>query len=171
MKLKYLFFLFSIFFFGSIYSQLSRKHFIPPLTSSDDFTDQYLFISTPKNNNVSYKVTAVGNNQNFRDYEGIVSNSQPKIISILDNNRVPASRDSHLHIPISNISGVINNKGFIIEASDAVYVSIRVRSSFQGNSQRFHAGALVSKGSSALGNKFRIGGFVRNILHHVFRSD
>lgn len=173
MKLKYVLFLISISFFGSIYSQLSKKHYIPPLTSDDGFTDQYIFISTPKNNNVSYTISVVGNDQDFTNYEGTVSNSNPKLIQILNNNNTAGGENSHFHIPIFTISGVINNKGLIIEASDVVYVSVRVRSAFAGGGQRFHAGALVSKGNSALGNKFRIGGFVRDDVvdgHATFAS-
>ena len=47
-----------------------------------------------------------------------------------------------------------SNKGYIIEATDVIYVSIRV---LAGGSNQ--AGALVSKGSSALGRTFRAGMF------------
>jgi hypothetical protein len=50
-----------IFFTQFTVAQLSKKHFIPPLTSSDGFTDQFIYISTPKKNNVSYKIIPVGN--------------------------------------------------------------------------------------------------------------
>ncbi|MEE9408294.1 MAG: hypothetical protein V3V28_09485 [Polaribacter sp.] len=51
-------------------------------------------------------------------------------------------------------SVVHSDKGYIIEADDVIYVSIRV--SAGGGAQ---AGALVSKGSSALGQTFRAGMF------------
>ena len=144
----------------SAFSQLSKKHFIPPLTSSDGFTDQYIYISTPKTNNVSYKITPVGN-PDLTQYSGIVSNGSPVVQAVLDaNGNEDFDDNTQLHINQFNINSVINNKCFIIEANDVIYVSIRVRSALNGG-DKFHAGALVSKGSSALGNEFRIGGLVR----------
>ena len=145
---------------SSAFSQLSKKHFIPPLTSTDGFTDQYIYISTPKANNVSYKITPVGK-PDLAQYSGIVSNGSPVVQAVLDENGNEDFDDNtQLHINRFNINSVINNKGFIIEANDVIYVSIRVRSALNGG-DKFHAGALVSKGSSALGNEFRIGGLVR----------
>nr|WP_298993567.1 T9SS type B sorting domain-containing protein [uncultured Polaribacter sp.] len=162
MKFKHLLFIFSIFFFASTYSQLSKKHYIPPLTSSDGFTDQYIYISTPKLNNVSYKITPIGN-PDIGDYSGVVSNGNPvqQAVLGLDGN-TDFDSNTQLHIQAFQTNQVLNNKGFIIEASDVIYVSIRVRSSLQGVN-KFHAGALVSKGSSALGNEFRVGGFIREV--------
>ncbi|MFL3660778.1 MAG: IgGFc-binding protein, partial [Polaribacter sp.] len=165
MKLKYVIFSIFLLFFSNIYSQLSKKHIIPPLTSSDGFTNQYIYISTPNPNNVSYKIIPVGN-PDIAGYSGIVSNGFPVSQSILEldgsiDDNATNNDDSQLHIKSSTIGTVFTNKGFIIEANDAIYVSIRVRSSFGSNGQRNHAGALVSKGASALGIQFRIGGFVK----------
>ena len=75
MKFKHLLLIFSIFFFASTYSQLSKKHYIPPLTSvsGDAISEQYIYISTQKTNNVSYKITTVGN-PDLAAYSGVVSN-------------------------------------------------------------------------------------------------
>jgi|GEM_PF-331855 gliding motility-associated-like protein len=155
--LSLLVFLFCAF---SAFSQLSKKHYIPPLTSSDGFTDQYIYISTPKANNVSYKITPIGN-PDITAYSGVVSNANPVEQPVLNSAGFNDFDDNtQLHINRFNINSVINNKGFIIEANDVIYVSIRVRSALSGG-DKFHAGALVSKGSSALGNEFRIGGLVR----------
>jgi gliding motility-associated-like protein len=160
---------FFLLFFSIQYTtaQLSKKHFIPPLTSSDGFTDQYIYISTPKTNDVAYKIIAVGN-PDLQAYTGIVSNSNPVQQAVLDlNGMVVNNNNSQLHIPLFNINGVINDRGFIIEAEDVIYVSVRVRSPAPN---KFHAGALVSKGSSALGKQFRIGGFVKEgaaVNNHV----
>ena len=157
---KFLSFLVFLFCASSAFSQLSKKHYIPPLTSTDGFTDQYIYISTPKANNVSYKITPIGN-PDITAYSGVVSNANPVAQPVLDSAGFnDFDDDSQLHINQFNINGVINNKGFIIEANDVIYVSIRVRSALSGG-DKFHAGALVSKGSSALGDTFRIGGFVR----------
>lgn len=147
-----------IFFAQFSSAQLSKKHFIPPLTSNDGFTDQYIYISTPKNKNVAYKIIPVGN-PDIPSYSGIVSNSNPVEQAVLElDGTVDSDENSQLHVPSLNTGGIFNNKGFIIEAEDVVYVSIRVRSS---GPNKFHAGALVSKGSSALGTQFRVGGLVK----------
>ncbi|WP_296635525.1 T9SS type B sorting domain-containing protein [Polaribacter sp.] len=156
---KLLLFLVFLMCATSAFSQLSKKHFIPPLTStsSDEIVQQYIYISTPNVNNVSYKITPVGNPE-ISAYSGIVTNTSPVRQSILNTAGTfeDFNSNSQLHVPNFNVGGIITNKGFIIEASDVIYVSIRVIS----NSLN-HAGALVSKGSSALGNSFRVGGFVR----------
>ena len=148
-------------------AQLSKKHFIPPLTSSDGFSDQFIYISTPKNGNVAYKITPVGN-PDLPAYSGVVSKNNPVQQSVLDlSGNVDNNDDSQLHVRWSNILGVINDRGFIIEAEDVIYVSVRVRSS---GPNKFHAGALVSKGNSALGKQFRIGGFVKegvSVNNHI----
>ena len=162
MKFKHLLFIFSIFFFASTYSQLSKKHYIPPLTSGDNFREQFIYISTPKANAISYKITPIGN-PDLPAYSGTVSNSNPVEQPILDSNgNIDIDPNTQLHINRTNggISSVITDKGFIIEASDVIYVSIRVRTSALNNGIPVHAGALVSKGSSALGTVFRLGGMV-----------
>ncbi|NJN50325.1 MAG: hypothetical protein HC798_04235 [Polaribacter sp.] len=175
MKLKYLVFFLFIIFTQIINSQLSRKHYIPPLTSGDDFREQFIYISTPKANNVSYKIIPVGNT-NLPQYSGIVSNSNPVIQPILDESgTIDLDNDTQLHINRTNLTGAkITNKGFIIEASDVIYVSVRVLTSALNSGNPVHAGALVSKGNAALGKEFRVGAFVNepNItnLHTAFVS-
>ncbi|WP_430927334.1 T9SS type B sorting domain-containing protein [Polaribacter marinivivus] len=160
MKFKHLLLIFSIFFFASTYSQLSKKHYIPPLTSvsGDAISEQYIYISTPKTNNVSYKITPVGN-PDLAAYSGVVSNGSPVRQAVLNNSGTNNnfSDNSQLHLANFNVGGIITDRGFIIEANDVIYVSVRVISN-----SRNHAGALVSKGNSALGTSFRIGGFVRD---------
>ena len=156
-------------------AQLSKKHFIPPLTSGDDFGEQYIYISTPKKNNVSYKIIAIGK-PDLSAYSGIVSNDNPVVQIILDENgNADLDNDTQLHINRINLFGnKITDKGFIIEASDVVYVSVRVNSSIRNATGPIHGGALVSKGASALGTEFRIGGFVNEPVvpfsHTTFAS-
>jgi len=159
MKFKHLLLIFSIFFFASTYSQLSKKHYIPPLTSGDNFGDQFIYISTPKNNNINYKITAVGR-PDLTIYSGVVSNSTPVEQAVLDENgNIDIDNNTQLHINRTNLNGnKITDRGFIIEASDDIYVSIRVSSSFTNSNGPIHGGALVSKGNSALGTEFRLGG-------------
>ena len=143
--------LFITFFLGlflTTFAQLSKKHFIPPLTYAEEGNanpeNQYFYISTPSTQNVSFTIKQIGSND---DITGSVSSTAPQEIFIGNGN-------SQLFVDSRTTSIVHNNKGYIIEANDVIYVSIRVLAG--GGSQ---AGALVSKGSSALGTTFRAGMF------------
>ena len=135
--------------YQNINAQLSKKHFLPPLTYAETGNanpeSQYFYISTPRNKNVSFTIKKIGFPDN--DITGFVSSSAPKEIFI-------GNGDSQLFVDSRTTSVVHNNKGYIIEANDVIYVSIRVLAG--GGAQ---AGALVSKGSSALGTTFRAGMF------------
>ena len=141
-------------------AQLSSKHFIPPITTSDNIGNQYIYISTPKNQNISFTITPIGG----VPISGIVSNASPYIheIEVWELGESIQNNDSQLHQNSAETNTVINSKGFIIEAEDVIYVSVRVRQAFSsdGNSGGFQSGALVSKGLAALGTIFRVGGFV-----------
>ncbi|GAL88392.1 T9SS type B sorting domain-containing protein [Jejuia pallidilutea] len=130
------------------FSQLSKKHYIPPLTSSEfgnaNPEDQYIYLSTPSSGNVPYTIIPVG--QPPSGYiTGTVSNANPVEISL-------GSGNGQLFIPSPQTSLVTNNRGYIIEADAPIYVSVRMNA---GNGAQ--AGALVSKGASALGITFRVG--------------
>ncbi|MEW4924983.1 T9SS type B sorting domain-containing protein [Algibacter sp. 2305UL17-15] len=132
------------------FSQLSKKHFIPPLTYAEfgnaNPEDQYIYLSTPNNGNVPYTIIPVG--QPAANYiTGTVSNAAPVEISI-------GTGDGQLFIPSPQTSVVTANRGYIIEADAPIYVSVRMNAG--GGSQ---AGALVSKGASALGTIFRVGSY------------
>ncbi|SEQ86791.1 gliding motility-associated C-terminal domain-containing protein [Hyunsoonleella jejuensis] len=132
------------------FAQLSKKHYIPPLTSAEfgnaNPEDQYIYLSTPNNGNVPYTIIPVG--QPPANYiTGAVSNAAPVQISI-------GSGNGQLFIPSPQTSTVSNNKGYIIEADAPIYVSVRMNAG--GGAQ---AGALVSKGLSALGTTFRVGSY------------
>ena len=126
------------------YSQLSKKHYIPPLTSSAfgnaNPEDQYIYISTPTTSLVPYTITPVGGTP----ITGTVSNATPQIESV-------GFGLTQLFVSSTTTSIVTNNKGYIIEAEAPIYVSVRMNA---GGAQ---AGALVSKGLSALDTAFRIG--------------
>ncbi|MFT6065760.1 MAG: hypothetical protein ACJAQX_001634, partial [Polaribacter sp.] len=144
-----LFILIGCLSYQNIHAQLSKKHFLPPLTYAETGNanpeSQYFYISTPRNNNVSFTIKRIGFPNN--DITGFVSSSAPKEIFI-------GNGDGQLFVDSRTTSVVHTNKGFIIESNDVIYVSIRVLAG--GGAQ---AGALVSKGSSALGTTFRAGMF------------
>ena len=144
---KTLLFLF-ILFPLSCFSQFSKTHFIPPLTCATNLAgDQYLYISTPSTSDVNFKITVNGGSI----ITGVVNNTTPYIYSI------GQGQDTQLFTPKTNI-GIVVNKGFIVEAEDLIYVSVRVNAGFSAQNNSYnHAGGLVSKGNSALGKEFRLG--------------
>ena len=146
---NFLFVLIILFSFKG-FSQLSKKHYIPPLTSAAfgnaNAEDQYIYLSTPSNSNIPYTIIPVG--QPTTSYiTGIVSNTTPQEISI-------GTGNGQLFIRSTQTSVVTNNRGYIIEAEAPIYVSVRMNAG--GGAQ---AGALVSKGVSALGTTFRVGSY------------
>ncbi|RDI57569.1 T9SS type B sorting domain-containing protein [Flavobacterium glaciei] len=139
----------------SCYSQFSKTHYIPPLTCATNLAgDQYLYISTPSTSNVNFKILA--NDGSITS--GVVKNTDPYIYSI------GQGTDTQLFIPKTN-TGIVTTKGFIVEAEDLIYVSVRVNAGFSTfNNSYNHAGGLVSKGNSALGKEFRLGAMLNPLF-------
>ena len=141
----------------SLFAQLSKVHYIPPIaahgaSNSNAYPlDQHIYISTPSNNNVSYSITPVGSST-VSIVSDVVSNSSPNVHSI-------GSGPSNFAIINSAFYGgrVIDDKGYIISADSPIYVAVRLRAGRIGDSTPPQAGALVSKGLSALGTIFRSG--------------
>jgi gliding motility-associated-like protein len=132
----------------SSFAQLSKTHYIPPITCNNNLAyDHYFYISTPSITNINFKIIEIGGNI----INGVVSNTNPYIYSI------GSGSNTQLFTP-KTVIGKITNKGYIIEADDLVYVSMRINSALNNNNGTFnHAGGLVSKGNSALGTIFRLG--------------
>ncbi len=148
---NFLTFIIFTFLSCNIFAQLSKTHFIPPLTNAETTNsspeDQYFYISTPSNTEVDFTIIPVG--QPSSAYiTGLVSNTNPIEIAI-------GSGNTQLYIPADQSSSIANNKGYIIESESPIYVSVRMNAS----TALSQAGALVSKGSSALGTAFRVGAF------------
>ena len=141
--------LFLLFLTINCFSQFSKTHYIPPLTYGTSSgvapQDHYLYISTPSLTNVSVVITPIGGTP----FTLIVNNGTPIEYKIAS-----SGISSQLFIP-SNAMGTVINKGYIVEASDLIYTSVRTNAG--GGSQ---AGGLVSKGISGLGKVFRIGAMV-----------
>ncbi|PQJ72547.1 T9SS type B sorting domain-containing protein [Polaribacter butkevichii] len=142
-----LFIFISLITFQSINAQLSKKHYLPPVTSDEAIDNQYIYISTPKSSNVSFTIKPIGKPAS-EEITGTVSNTSPFSTTSR------AVGDQLFQSP-QRTATIINDKGYIIEANDVIYVSVRMISSGRGN----QASAIVSKGLSALGSEFRMGGF------------
>ena len=139
--------LFYTFLSISCFAQFSKTHYIPPLSGAEiqAAQEQFLYISTPSVKPVNFKINQLGGTT----ISGTVLRNNPYIFN------AGYGTNSQLHVNESLVSTVLNNKGYIIEAEDVIYVSARV---IAGNANQ--AGALVSKGLAALGTQFRIGAFI-----------
>ena len=141
--------IFFIFLSINCIAQLSKTHYIPPLTSNPGVApqDHYIYISTPSTSNVNFKIIPIGGTPIL----GTVSKNlpfPPFLIGLGD--------DSQLFIKREN-TGKVQNKGYIIESDGLIYTNIRTNS---GNFAQ--AGGLVAKGISALGKRFRAGAMLNN---------
>ena len=150
--------LYILFLFFSItgFSQISKVHYIPPLTNNKSLSggssiplDQYMYLSTPSENNVTVTITPL--NGNSPTTYNNLNNGNPIRYDIGSSwsgtNYVP----SQLFVDHETTGGdTALNAGFVVEADCPIYVSIRYNAGAQ-------AGALVSKGDASLGTNFRAG--------------
>ena len=163
MKNKFALILLMCLFSINCIAQFSKTHYIPPISNSGSQSadEQYLYISCPSLTPINFAITQLGGAQ----IRGTVSRDAPYFLNI------GFGSNTQLVIDESDINRIKNNKGYIIEADDLVYASIRVKAG-----GGFHAGSIVSKGLAALGTKFRIGAFVNvfspniNANHYTFAT-
>ncbi len=144
------------------FSQFSKTHYIPPVSSETIIAgSQYIYISTSNTNPVNFRINQLGSTM----INGTVSRDNPQIIDIGSGN------GTQVHVPEFQVNQILNNKGYIIEAEDLIAVSIRIRSADTN-----HASSIVSKGLAALGYEFRIGAFLNTLApsygpaHYTFVS-
>lgn len=147
----------------TVFGQFSKTHYIPPLSNASVMVigQQYLYISTPSTNPVSFIIKEIGGNT----INGTVSRDTPYIYD------TTSGSPNQFIVDEGFVNTVMNNKGYIIEASDMIYVTGRIDT--EDSNQ---AGAVVSKGLAALGTQFRIGGFLNTLQsgyldrHYTFVS-
>ena len=169
MKKKLLFLLFVLIYSLNCQSQFSKTHYIPPLSGSSSagslVLDQYMYISTPNINPINFRIVELGGTTIF----GTVSRDSPYV------HNIGSGTSTQMHVNESIVSTVLNNKGYIVEADDLVYVSVRVTAGPSPNGPN-QAGELVSKGLAALGLRFRAGAFTNTLvqgysdIHYTFIS-
>lgn len=162
MKIKLHLYIFFLLFATTCFSQFSKTHYIPPLSSGFTMGAKYIYISSPSTIPVNFIIKQMGG----ASINGTVSRDFPYVFNI-DTQGNP----NQLFFSNNQISSVQSNKGYIVEAGDLVYVSVRIVS-FDDN----HAGEIVSKGLAALGTSFRVGGFLNTLApqyglsNHTFVS-
>ena len=130
------------------WAQLSKVHYIPPLTSAAQGNanpeNQYIYISTPRNTPVNYSIEPIGESStNFITGSVDLNNPSEEFLGF---------GNGQLFADSNTTATVFTDKGYVVRADDVIYVSVRM---LGGNSAQ--AGALVSKGISALGTRFRAG--------------
>lgn len=163
MKKNLLYSILILLFTFNCFSQFSKTHYIPPLSGSTSVIseEQYMYISTPNLNPVNFRIIEIGG----ATILGTVSRNSPYVYTIGFGN------DTQLHVDASLAATVLNNKGYIVEADDLIYVS--TRNTAGGGNQ---AGELVSKGLAALGLRFRVGALTNTLvqnyvdIHYTFVS-
>ncbi|MDA0327279.1 MAG: hypothetical protein O3C47_08885, partial [Bacteroidetes bacterium] len=140
---------------SSIYGQLSKVHYIPPLpydifrtTNPNDyyFGSVHIYVSTPEPT-ATFTIRPLGGAVSDWSSE-IVVTKENSYKSVLNPNIIGVSPEN---FPIKN---VFSNKGYQIVSDKEIYVSIRAK-------HQYHAGAIVSKGSDGLGKRFRLAGMER----------
>ena len=166
--MKKLILIISSFLFAlGLNAQLSKVHYIPPLTATDDPGDQWIYISTPSTQSINYEVKIGGVLGTTLDSgtvyaSGAVDNANPVAIAAAQDPGDNNGWWSNLFVQSSQTEQVLN-QGFIIEAESEIFVSIRSNS----DGQQFQAGAIVSKGKSGLGTRFRAGMFQNQNSGHI----
>ncbi len=133
--------------FQNILAQFSKTHYIPPISGDGGAQIQYIYVSTPNEDEFNVSITPIGGlTEQFT-----VSNSAPLEYYVGN------GEQTNFFTQSSDSGQILNNKGYIIEGDNLVYVSVRL---FGGPSWAYYQGGqLVSKGLSALGQIFRIGTF------------
>ena len=164
MKKQLLALIITLLFTINCFSQFSKTHYIPPLSNADsqEPQQQLIYISCPSLTPVNFKIYELGG----IIIAGTVSRDLPYVYDI------GTGYDTQLLVSESSVNTVLSNKGYLVEAEDLVYVTVRLTStvgSFQG-------GGLVAKGIAALGTQFRIGAFLNtgvattNDNHYTFAA-
>ena len=87
------------------FSQLSKTHYIPPLTSSESGNanpeEQYMYLSTPSITDVAFTIIPIGQPTSSH-ITGVVSNSNPQEIFL-------ATGNGQLFVTSSQTSTITNN--------------------------------------------------------------
>jgi gliding motility-associated-like protein len=151
------------------FSQLSNKHWIPPLHANEDqvpnlILDHYLYLSTPEP--IPFQVIV-------KNGLGIPITGSPFTISQNNPIRITIGLEqpSVMFLDRVDVGIIKSDKGLILEGSKDFYASFRVRS-------ENHAEFLSSKGTTGAGKIFRLGslpqtsfGGIRNFVSSFMATE
>ena len=141
---------------GEVYCQLSDLHYLPPITTGQSnavVRRQYLYISTPETSNVDVKITPIGG----VPFNVTVSNASPYRYDIDNTGGDQDGGQFYLASPTLNAGSIITDKGYILESNKDIYAGVRVFGDNRNSDGFPQAGAMTSKGKSALGKSFKAG--------------
>ena len=127
------------------FSQLSNKHWLPPLHSRNQqlVSSHYIYLSTPEP--VPFQVTIKnGNGTPLAGSPFTISQGNPRSVLI------GAQQPSSMFLAVTDVNVVKSDKGLTLEAPKDFYASFRVVS-------ENHAETLILKGKDGLGTQFRVG--------------
>ena len=147
------------------YGQLSKIHYIPPLTAvagNSQPVDQYMWISTPSTSMVTFTIQPIGQPSSSAIVSQ-VSNGNPY------NYALGNAYATQLFLPYTDTGTVTTDEGYYIEADAPVFVSLRYRAGT--GTPPAQAGAFVSKGIAALGTSFRAAGFTNPSIATIASQD
>jgi gliding motility-associated-like protein len=153
-------------FTNLMFSQLSNKHWLPPLHSREGsvVNDHYIYLSTPNPTPFSVSVKS-GNGTPVFGSPFTISQGNPQTINIGN------GQPSLMFLNQSDVNIVKGDKGLILEATKDFYATFKVRS---GN----HAEVLVAKGIPGIGTNFRVGsvpqggdGTIRNFVSSFMATE
>lgn len=164
MKKSLFIFIITVLLSVNCFAQFSKTHYIPPVSESNNVPagPQYIYISTPNTTPVSFTLTEIGGTTTTNT----VSRDTPFIYDI-----TTGANPNQFVVESSGVSQIQSNRGYIVQAADMVYVSVRVIDETGNQSSE-----IVSKGLAALGTQFRIGGFTNMLIpgysdrHYTFAS-
>ncbi|OYU84151.1 MAG: gliding motility protein [Flavobacterium sp. BFFFF2] len=154
----------ALFWAFCLNAQFSKTHYIPPVSHADaqEPQGQSLYISCPSITPINFILKPIGGTP----ITGTVSRDIPFVYDI------GFGADTQMMIDKAQVGQVQHNKGFVIEADDVVYATVR----YTSTPEHFQAGSIVSKGIAALGTRFRVGGFTNtnppaiNDNHYTFAT-
>jgi gliding motility-associated-like protein len=127
------------------FSQLSNRHWIPPLHSRDNtaISDQYIYMSTSET--TPFQVTATdGNGVAYAGSPFTISAAIPQSFSI------GTGQPTKMFLSLSDVNTVVSGKGIMLQGTKDFYVSFRMR-------HASHAETIISKGKPGIGTSFRLG--------------
>ena len=115
--------------------------------------DNILYISTPETSNVDVKITPIGG----VPFNVTVSNASPYRYDIDNTGADQDGGQLYLASPTLNAGSIITDKGYILESNKDIYAGVRVFGDNRNSDGFPQAGAMTSKGKSALGKSFKAG--------------
>lgn len=157
-----------LFITNACFSQLSNKHWIPPLHANESqssyVADHYIYISTPETTPFQVSITN-GDGVPIPGSPFTISQGNPQSVLI------GSGQPSVMMLSQSEVGIVNTNKGLILEGTGKFYASFRLRA-------QNHAEILVSKGRTGAGTSFRLGslpmvsdGSIRNFVSSFMATE